>query len=230
MLNEPWPFSLTAVEHVELVSIAQDDLRRLMPDVTRDARLWDGLVQRLKPRGHVIADPLASSVLQFTAESELIHGESVLLIDLEKCTRCDECVRGCADAHGGVPRFVREGSKFRNFSVPTACYHCTDPVCMIGCPDRRDHTAAWHARSGRSMPTPASVAATASAAVRGTTSSPSRTTVRRWAGRSSWRRSVTCASAVPKDRHACRCARRACAQRVNFKDQAQVEALFAGEE
>ena len=67
-------------------------------------------------------------------DSGLIHGESVLLIDLETCTRCDECVRACADAHDGTPRFIREGVKFRNFSVPTACYQCTDPVCMIGCP------------------------------------------------------------------------------------------------
>ena len=134
LLNEPWPFALSAVEHVELVRIAQDDLRRVLPDAARDPRLWDALVERLSRRGQVIDNPLAHSILQFTAESGLIHGESVLLIDLERCTRCDECVRGCADAHGGVPRFVREGSKFRNFSIATACYHCTDPVCMIGCP------------------------------------------------------------------------------------------------
>jgi Fe-S-cluster-containing hydrogenase component 2/CRP-like cAMP-binding protein len=134
ILNEPWPFSLTAVEHVELVRISCDDVRSVLPDAARDPRLWDTLVQRLSRRGQVLDNPLAHSVLQFTAESGLIHGESVLLIDLERCTRCDECVRGCADAHGGVPRFVREGSKFRNFTVATACYHCTDPVCMIGCP------------------------------------------------------------------------------------------------
>jgi Fe-S-cluster-containing hydrogenase component 2/CRP-like cAMP-binding protein len=134
VLNEPWPFSLTAVEHVELVRITLDDVRTVLPDVARDPRLWEALVRRLTRRAQVIADPLAHSVLQFTAESGLVHGESVLLIDLERCTRCDECVRACADAHGGVPRFVREGAKFRNFTVATACYHCTDPVCMIGCP------------------------------------------------------------------------------------------------
>jgi Fe-S-cluster-containing hydrogenase component 2/CRP-like cAMP-binding protein len=134
VLNEPWPFSLTAVEHVELARISLEDVRRALPDGARDPGLWEALVRRLSRRGEVIDNPLAHSVLQFTAESGLIHGESVLLIDLERCTRCDECVRGCADAHGGVPRFVREGGKFRNFSIATACYHCTDPVCMIGCP------------------------------------------------------------------------------------------------
>jgi Fe-S-cluster-containing hydrogenase component 2 len=67
-------------------------------------------------------------------ETGLIHGESVLLIDLSTCTRCDECVRGCADAHQGQPRFIREGQKYRNWLVPTACYQCTDPVCMMDCP------------------------------------------------------------------------------------------------
>ena len=67
-------------------------------------------------------------------DTGLIHGESVLLIDLETCTRCDDCVRACADTHGGTPRFIREGQKYRNWSITVACYQCTDPVCMIGCP------------------------------------------------------------------------------------------------
>jgi Fe-S-cluster-containing hydrogenase component 2 len=88
----------------------------------------------LKERGSVAREPLSSRYLQMAMDTGLIHGESVLLIDLKTCTRCDDCVRGCADTHGGVPRFIREGSKFRSWSVPTACYQCTDPVCMIGCP------------------------------------------------------------------------------------------------
>lgn len=134
LLDEPWPYSLTAIEHVELVRISQNDLRRLMPSAVQDQRLWDALVTRLQQRGRAAADPLSAGAMDFAVGSGLIHGESVLLIDLEKCTRCDECVRACADTHDGVPRFVREGAKFRNLSVVTACYHCTDPVCMIGCP------------------------------------------------------------------------------------------------
>ncbi len=134
LLNEPWPFSLTAIEDVELVRISQDDLRRLLPEAALDRRLWDTLVQRLKQRGQVLADPVSTEPLALSVATGLIRGESVLLIDLDTCVRCDECVRGCEDAHDGVPRFVREGAKFKNFTVPTACYHCTDPVCMVGCP------------------------------------------------------------------------------------------------
>lgn len=134
LLNEPWPYSLTAIDDVELVKLSQDDLRRLMPEAARDRRLWDGLVERLTHRGQVLADPASTEPLALSISTGLIRGESVLLIDLETCVRCDECVRGCADAHDGVPRFVREGAKFKNFTVPAACYHCSDPVCMVGCP------------------------------------------------------------------------------------------------
>ena len=134
LLGEPWPFSLTAIEDVELVGIAQDDLRRLLPESAMDRQMWDALVQRLTQRGQVLDDPVSTEPLALSMATGLIRGESVLLIDLETCVRCDECVRGCADAHDGIPRFVREGAKFRNYTVTTACYHCTDPVCMVGCP------------------------------------------------------------------------------------------------
>jgi CRP-like cAMP-binding protein/Fe-S-cluster-containing hydrogenase component 2 len=135
LLDEPWPFSLTALEHVELVKLSRQRVKEILaqfPDV--EARLWETMTIRLKQVGHSVGKPLSAQPLQFAMDSGLIHGESVLLINLETCTRCDECVRACADVHDGMPRFVREGVKFRNFSVPIACYQCTDPVCMIGCP------------------------------------------------------------------------------------------------
>jgi CRP-like cAMP-binding protein/Fe-S-cluster-containing hydrogenase component 2 len=135
LLDEPWPFSLYALEHVEMVKVRRDDFRvvlRDFPDMER--QLWETAVVRLKERGAVGRDLLTSRYLQMAMDTGLIHGESVLLIDLKTCTRCDDCVRACADTHGGTPRFIREGNKFRSWSVPTSCYQCTDPVCMIGCP------------------------------------------------------------------------------------------------
>ena len=57
-----------------------------------------------------------------------------MLINLDRCTRCDDCVRGCAAAHDNNPRFVRHGPIRGNIMVANACMHCADPVCMIGCP------------------------------------------------------------------------------------------------
>jgi Fe-S-cluster-containing hydrogenase component 2/CRP-like cAMP-binding protein len=134
LLDEAWPFTVTAIDHVELVRIKKEQLRQLLPQSATDERVWDAMVSRLQLRGRVHKDPRISEPFQFAVDTGLIRGQSVLLLDLQRCTRCDECVRACADAHEGTPRFVREGLKFRNFTVPTACYHCADPVCMIGCP------------------------------------------------------------------------------------------------
>jgi len=57
-----------------------------------------------------------------------------MLIDLDRCTRCDDCVRACATTHDGNPRFIRQGPTHDHIMVANACMHCVDPVCMIGCP------------------------------------------------------------------------------------------------
>jgi CRP-like cAMP-binding protein/Fe-S-cluster-containing hydrogenase component 2 len=135
LLETEWPFSLQALEHVELVKLGRDEFRSILqrfPAVEED--LWKETTARLKARGAAARNPISSEYLQMAMDTGLIHGESVLLIDLSTCTRCDECVRGCSDAHGGTARFIREGEKYRNWLVPTACYQCTDPVCMMECP------------------------------------------------------------------------------------------------
>ena len=63
-----------------------------------------------------------------------MEAQSLLVLDLEKCTRCDSCVRACADAHDGVTRLIREGLRFENYLVATSCRQCRDPLCMVGCP------------------------------------------------------------------------------------------------
>jgi CRP-like cAMP-binding protein/Fe-S-cluster-containing hydrogenase component 2 len=135
LLDESWPFTLQALEHVELVKLAKVDFKEAMaghPEM--EDELWKYMLERLKQRGVAARDPASSEYLQMAMDTGLIHGESVLLIDLNTCTRCDECVRGCADAHGGQPKFIREGERYRSWLIPTACYQCTDPVCMMDCP------------------------------------------------------------------------------------------------
>jgi len=63
-----------------------------------------------------------------------MEAQSLLILDLEKCTRCDNCVRACADAHDGVTRLIREGLRFDKYLIATSCRQCRDPLCMVGCP------------------------------------------------------------------------------------------------
>jgi CRP-like cAMP-binding protein/Fe-S-cluster-containing hydrogenase component 2 len=135
LLDEPWPFSLEALEYVELVRIRRDAFQEVVqssPGV--EQKLWSEVVHRLKERGAAVRNPLASQYLQMAMDTGLIHGESVMLIDMNLCTRCDDCVRACASTHGGTPRFIREGNNYRHWMVPNACYQCSDPACLVGCP------------------------------------------------------------------------------------------------
>src|SRR5256886_8401476 len=64
----------------------------------------------------------------------LFEAQNLLLIDLENCTRCDACVRACAQAHDGVSRLLVDGFRYDHFLVATACRSCRDPLCMTQCP------------------------------------------------------------------------------------------------
>jgi Fe-S-cluster-containing hydrogenase component 2 len=63
-----------------------------------------------------------------------MQAQSLLLIDLDRCTRCDECTRACAASHDDVTRLIRDGLRYDKYLVPTSCRSCHDPLCMIGCP------------------------------------------------------------------------------------------------
>lgn len=64
----------------------------------------------------------------------LFEAQNLLLIDLDNCTRCDACVRACAQAHDGVSRLLRDGLRYEHYLVATACRSCRDPLCMTQCP------------------------------------------------------------------------------------------------
>ena len=76
----------------------------------------------------------AKTVIEEAERIRLSERDSLLVLDLERCTRCDQCVRACADAHDGVTRLIREGLRFDKYLIATSCRQCRDPLCMIGCP------------------------------------------------------------------------------------------------
>lgn len=82
---------------------------------------------------------LDPGMLEFLVERRLVNGTATMLIDLDRCTRCDDCVRACAAAHDNNPRFLRHGPIHGKYMVANACMHCADPVCMIQCPTGAIH-------------------------------------------------------------------------------------------
>jgi Fe-S-cluster-containing dehydrogenase component/CRP-like cAMP-binding protein len=77
---------------------------------------------------------LDQGMQEFLCENHYVNGKESMVIDLDRCTRCDDCVRACAVTHDGNPRFIRHGNQFGKYMVANACMHCADPVCMIDCP------------------------------------------------------------------------------------------------
>lgn len=75
-----------------------------------------------------------TALLDFIVQNRLNNGRQAMVIDLHRCTRCDDCVKACSNAHDGNPRFVRQGLAHDRLQVVEACMQCSDPVCMIGCP------------------------------------------------------------------------------------------------
>ncbi len=82
-------------------------------------------------------------ITEFVVENRLINGTQTMMIDLERCVRCDDCVTACANAHDNNPRFNRHGLTFGTdsgkYMFANACMHCVDPVCMIDCPTGAIH-------------------------------------------------------------------------------------------
>ena len=80
------------------------------------------------------AENQAVGLMESLVEYRYINGTAAMVIDLDRCIRCDACVEACAKGHNNNPRFVRHGRVFEHFMIANACMHCVDPVCMIGCP------------------------------------------------------------------------------------------------
>ncbi len=86
---------------------------------------------------------LDADLLEFITEGRYFNGTATMLIDLDRCTRCDDCVRACAATHDNNPRFLRHGPTHGHVMIANACMHCADPVCMIGCPTGAIHRNAF---------------------------------------------------------------------------------------
>ena len=127
--------SCSAMDFVQLVRVEAEKFREMItkfPDV--GAAIQEEARARRQLDSQILSSTENLSLEQFLTQ-DLVQGQNLLLFDLEKCTRCDECVKACVATHeDGVTRLIREGLRFEKYLVPTSCRACTDPVCMTRCP------------------------------------------------------------------------------------------------
>ena len=123
----------TALDDVELVSISGEDFRTLLRRFPAIRGPLLAEAQRLLKRDAEREQAGSAGLENFLANG-LYSAQKLLVLDLESCTRCDECTRACSDTHDGVTRLIREGLRFENYLVASSCRSCLDPYCLVGCP------------------------------------------------------------------------------------------------
>ncbi len=131
-----------ALDHVDLIRISGEDFQKIIarfPGVKQ--RLIDRALKNLQQNEEAHQRTQNVPLGEFLRQG-LMNARSLLVLDLEKCTRCDECTKACADTHDGVTRLVREGLRFDKYLVASSCRSCLDPYCMVGCPVDAIHRGA----------------------------------------------------------------------------------------
>jgi len=123
----------TALDHVEVVRISAEDFARMMITFPEVRESLQAVARRHEEENQRRIAESSRPLNDFLAQG-LMEAQSLLILDLEKCTRCDQCVRACADSHDGVTRLIREGLRFDKYLIATSCRQCRDPLCMVGCP------------------------------------------------------------------------------------------------
>jgi CRP-like cAMP-binding protein len=124
----------TALDHVEVVRVSGDDFRQMVERFPSVRRGLEAVAEERRSANAQRMQMVHSVPIDQFLSQGLMEAQSLLVLDLQNCTRCDACVNACADAHEGVTRLVRDGLRFDHYLVATSCRQCRDPLCMVGCP------------------------------------------------------------------------------------------------
>lgn len=86
--------------------------------------------------------PRSAVELEFMVKKQSAKGGEALVIDLERCVRCNACVESCVAVHEDrVPRLSKKGNRVafeggeshHRYNLATSCYNCQVPGCMMAC-------------------------------------------------------------------------------------------------
>jgi len=124
----------TALDHVEVVRVSGGDFRQMIERFPSVRRGLEAVAEERRSANAQRMQMVHSVPIDQFLSQGLMEAQSLLVLDLQNCTRCDACVNACADAHDGVTRLVRDGLRFDHYLIATSCRQCRDPLCMVGCP------------------------------------------------------------------------------------------------
>ena len=139
----PYQHTLRGLGYLDVIRVAKPLVEELVLPFCRAADRPQRISRpRISPFGETTpasdrqpgAEELPAEWLDALVDDRLVNARSALVIDIDRCTRCDDCVRACAAGHAGLPRFTRAGVSVGHYQVAQSCMHCVDPVCMVGCP------------------------------------------------------------------------------------------------
>ena len=133
LLNQPRVATCTALDSVDVVRVTGDDFRLMLASFPRVREQLQQVAESRLKAAETRAIPTGLNLDEFLDQG-LFEAQNLLLIDLDRCTRCDLCVQACADAHDGVTRLLRAGLRYDKYLVATTCRTCRDPLCMTQCP------------------------------------------------------------------------------------------------
>jgi CRP-like cAMP-binding protein len=142
---EQYAASVVAVEPVECISVPRVSfwkLNREHQEVFAEFRRYQ--IARREQAGVLAASRTSMAFVKDVLESGLGQARSALIINMDACVRCGNCVQACDDLHG-YSRLARRGKKLtrrvelesrahESLYFPTSCLQCATPECMVGCP------------------------------------------------------------------------------------------------
>lgn len=128
--------TIKAMGYVDLLRIPSHIvISHILPVLERKKKvITQALLESIAPSFGQRFEHRDQALLETLLDKHIINGTATMLIDLDRCVGCDDCVSACATAHDNNPRFVRHGTEYANLQFTNACMQCRDPVCTVDCP------------------------------------------------------------------------------------------------
>jgi len=126
--------TVKAFTALELVKIDQLKFQSLISKYCDIKERLKNIFSKINRKNYETSiDETSERLMDWIFSSNVIRTNAALLLDLNKCIRCETCVNTCEKLFGGS-RLSFGGVEFNNFLIPASCWHCHEPLCLEDCP------------------------------------------------------------------------------------------------